>query len=83
MKSKLKSEEIDEILDTRGLFCPEPLFEVRNLYEELEDGQILKVLADDPVADKDLHRWAKKTGTEILDFRKEDDDLIFIFKIKK
>ena len=72
--------EFDEELDTRGLFCPEPLFLVRNLYEKLDAGQIFKVLADDPAADEDLHRWAKRTGTEILDFRKDEDDLIFYFK---
>lgn len=79
MKSE-ENKEIDEELDTRGLYCPEPLFEVRNLYETLEDGQSFKVIVDDPAADEDLHRWAKRTGAEILDFRKEDNDLIFVFK---
>ena len=84
MASKEKEEiEYDEELDTRGLFCPEPLFEVRNLSETLEIGQCFKVLADDPAADEDLHRWAKRTETEILDFRKDEDDLIFYFKKKK
>ena len=81
----MKSEEDKEFeveLDTRGLFCPEPIFEIRNLYEKLEVGQCFKVLADDPAADEDLHRWAKRTGTEILDFRKNGDDLIFYFKKK-
>ena len=72
--------EIVEELDTRGLFCPEPLFETRNLSESLEIGQYFKVIADDPAADEDLHRWAKRTDTEVVDFKKEGDDLIFIFK---
>ena len=72
--------EVDEELATRGLFCPEPLFETRSLSETLNPGQVFKVIADDPAADEDLHRWAKRTGTEILSFEKEDDDLIFIFK---
>ncbi|MFX1259443.1 MAG: sulfurtransferase TusA family protein, partial [Promethearchaeota archaeon] len=70
-------------LDTTGLFCPEPLFEVRNLSEKIEIGQCFKVLADDPAAEEDLQRWAKRTGTEILDFTKEGDILTFIFKKKK
>jgi len=72
--------EVDDELDTRGLFCPEPLFETRNLSETLSPGKIFKVIADDPAADEDLHRWAKRTGTEILSFEKDNDDLIFIFK---
>ena len=70
----------DEELDTRGLYCPEPLYEVRNLSESLEIGQYFKVLADDPAAEEDLKRWAKRTGTQLVEFQKDGDDLIFFFK---
>ena len=80
-----ESEElkIDEELDTRGLYCPEPLFEVRNLSETLKGGQCFKVIADDPAAEEDLKRWAKRTGTKDVEFSKDGDDLIFIFKKMK
>ena len=77
-----KDFEIAEELDTRGLFCPEPLFEVRNLSETIEVGQCFRVIADDPAADEDLHRWAKRTDTEVVEFRKEGEDLIFTFRKK-
>jgi tRNA 2-thiouridine synthesizing protein A len=73
-------KNIVEQLDTTGLFCPEPLFEVRNFSEKLKIGQTYKVLADDPAAEEDLKRWAKRTNTEILDFKKEGDLITFIFK---
>ena len=72
--------DIDKGLDTRGLFCPEPLFEVRNLSETLSVGQCFKVIADDPAAEEDLKRWAKRTDTKVVEFKKDGDDLIFIFK---
>lgn len=75
---KIKSE-----LDTRGLYCPEPLFEVRNLSETLNVGQYFKVFADDPAAEEDLKRWAKRTDTKIVEFKKDGNDLIFIFKKMK
>lgn len=75
--------KIDEELDTRGLYCPEPLFEVRNLSETLNEGQCFKVIADDPAAEEDLKRWAKRTGTKVVEFSKDGDDLIFIFKKMK
>ncbi|MFO7795296.1 MAG: sulfurtransferase TusA family protein [Promethearchaeati archaeon] len=83
--SEEKTEEplFDVELDTRGLFCPEPLFEIRNLSEELEIGQCFKVIADDPAAEEDFKRWAKRTDTDIIDFSKKGDDLIFYFKKKK
>ena len=83
MAVEKKEIQYDEELDTRGLFCPEPLFEVRTFSESLDIGQTFKVLADDPAAEEDLTRWAKRTGTELLELVKDDDDLIFYFKKNK
>lgn len=82
-EEKNNNFEIAEELDTRGLFCPEPLFEVRNLSETIEVGQCFRVIADDPAADEDLHRWAKRTDTEVVEFRKDGEDLVFTFRKKK
>ena len=82
-ESNIKDEDFNNVLDTRGLFCPVPIFEVRNFSEDLEVGQCFKVLADDPAAEEDLKRWAKRTDTEILNFKKDDEDIIFYFKKKK
>ena len=71
------------VLDTRGLYCPEPLFEIRNFSEDLEIGQCYKVLADDPAAEEDIKRWAKRTGHKILDFEKEGNILIFYIQKSK
>ncbi len=83
--SEEKTEEIDIVaeLDTLGLFCPEPLFEVRELSEKVEIGQCFKVLADDPAAEEDLTRWAKRTNVDIVDLNKEGDVLSFIFRKRK
>lgn len=83
MATEKKEILYDEELDTRGLFCPEPLFEVRTFSESLDIGQTFKVLADDPAAEEDLTRWAKRTGTELLELVKDEDDLIFYFKKNK
>ncbi len=83
MSGEKKEIEYDEELDTRGLFCPEPLFEVRTFSESLDIGQTFKVLADDPAAEEDLTRWAKRTGTELVEFVKDEDDLIFYFRKNK
>jgi tRNA 2-thiouridine synthesizing protein A len=75
--------EYDDELDTRGLYCPEPLFEVRNFSESIDAGRCFKVLADDPAAEEDLKRWAKRTDTELVEFYKDGEDLIFYFRKKK
>ena len=83
MADEKKEIAYDAELDTRGLFGPEPIFEVRTFSEGLDIGQTFKVLADDPAAEEDLKRWAKRTGTELLELEKDEDDLIFYFKKNK
>jgi len=48
---------------------------------EIKIGEILKVEADDPAAEEDIKRWAKRTGHEMLKFEKEG--IILTFFIKK
>ena len=70
-------------LDCVGLFCPEPLFQTRQNIDEIEVGEILEVLTDDPAADEDLHRFAKRTGPEVVSFEKDDDQMRFLIRRKK
>lgn len=83
MNEKKNENEIVKELDTTGLFCPEPLFELRELIETVEIGQCFKVVADDPAAEEDFKRWAKRTDTEIIDFVRYGKLLTFTFKKKK
>ena len=70
-------------LDCIGLYCPEPLFQTRENIDTLEVGEILEVLADDPAAEEDIKRWAKRVGHEILEFEKEGTLLTFYIKKMK
>jgi TusA-related sulfurtransferase len=82
MSEKQTEIEIVEELDATGMFCPEPLLEVRELSDTVKIGQCFKVLADDPKAEKDLKDWAEETGVEIIDFTKNGDLLTFTFRKK-
>lgn len=71
----------DRVLDMRGYFCPEPIFRTTQEIESMESGQVLEVVADDPAAEPDFDRWAKRTGNPLLEVRKEGS--VFHFKVKK
>lgn len=73
----------DKILDCIGLFCPEPLFQTREQMDSIEAGEILEVLADDPAAEEDIKRFAKRTGHEIIKFEKKEDHIRFLLKKSK
>lgn len=79
-EEKTGSGEPVKILDCIGLYCPEPLFLTREQIDAIAPGEILEVIADDPAAEEDLKRFAKRTGNEIIDFEKKDDVLRFLIK---
>ena len=70
----------DRELDCLGLYCPEPVFRTRQEIDKLADGQILKVIADDPAAEEDIKRLVKRLGHQLLEFRKEKDRFHFLIK---
>jgi tRNA 2-thiouridine synthesizing protein A len=53
-------------LDVRGEACPYPLIRTKQQVEKLQKGEVLKVLAEDPVAPQNIDAWAKKSGNELL-----------------
>jgi len=73
----------DAELDCVGLYCPMPIALTKEEIGQIEVGQVLKVEADDPAAEEDIKRWAKRTGHVILKFEKEGTMLTFFIRRKK
>lgn len=78
-----KEPEYDAELDCVGLYCPMPIAMTKEEIEKIDIGQVLKVEADDPAAEEDIKRWAKRTGHEILHFTKEGTLMTFYIKRTK
>ncbi len=73
----------DKTLDCIGLFCPVPVFNTRMALDELEVGESLEVLADDPAAEDDIKSLVKNLEQEILGIKKEGNTVqILIKKVK-
>jgi TusA-related sulfurtransferase len=70
----------DKEVDCIGLFCPEPIFRTRTALDEMEKGEILKVTADDPAAEEDIKRLAKRLGHEVLEITKDGDEVTLYIK---
>lgn len=74
------TDEAQETLDCIGLLCPEPLFQTREAMDGLSDGDVLEVLADDPAAEEDITRFAKRAGHEIVSIKDEGDHKRFLIR---
>jgi len=62
---------VDKVLDACGMCCPGPLLKVKENIDQLNEGQILKVIASDPGFYEDIRAWCNKTKNELMDLRKE------------
>ena len=51
-------------LDCRGKRCPLPIIELSKKIKEIEVGQELLFISDDPATAADLNAWARMTGNE-------------------
>ena len=69
-------------LDCIGLYCPEPLFRTRENIDQIDEGEVLEILTDDPAAEEDLTRFAKRAGHEVVLFEHEDDHMRFLIRRK-
>lgn len=80
--SSVTDMEPVESLDCVGLFCPQPLFQTREAIDKLKPGEVLEMLSDDPAAEEDIKRFAKRTGNELVVFERLEDG-VQRFLIKK
>ena len=82
MGATMKSGEpaVDMTLDATGLLCPEPVFRARRCLAEMEAGQVLEVLADDPLAEIDFTVFCEQTGHEMLVCDQHEEGLKFLVR---
>ena len=78
-----KEISFDAELDCVGLYCPMPIAMTKEEIEKIQIGEVLKVEADDPAAEEDIKRWAKRTGHKILKFEKQGTIMTFFIKRMK
>jgi len=67
-------------IDCVGLYCPEPLFQTRENIDAIGVGEILEVVTDDPAAEEDITRFAKRAGHEVLKFEKREGHMRFLIR---
>jgi TusA-related sulfurtransferase len=70
----------DLTLDARDLFCPSPVLKAADSMDKLAPGQLLRILANDPAAEEDIKRWAKRAGHALLEFEKAGRELAFVVR---
>ena len=74
--------KFDKELDARGLNCPLPILKAKKSLNDMQSGQVLKVLSTDPGSVKDFQAFAKQTGNELLGQADAGKEYTFYLKRK-
>ncbi len=53
-------------LDVRGRACPIPVLELARAMRSAEEGDVVRLHADDPAAARDITAWCEATGNKLL-----------------
>ena len=71
----------DAVLDARGLLCPEPVMMLHNKIRDIQSGQILRVNATDPSTTRDIPKFCRFLGHELIS--QQEVEGIFVYWLKK
>ena len=72
---------IDLELDARGLMCPLPLLRLKKALQQIEEGQVIRVLATDPASVLDFGVFVEQTGHALVEQCEETG--VFVYLIRK
>ncbi len=79
MQESTESLRVSITLDVRGFDCPMPVLKTKLALRALATGEVLRVLATDPMAVVDLRAYCAKTGHELLGWS-GDAELEFLIR---
>ena len=54
-------------LDAMGLLCPLPVLKARKRLQDMKNGEVLRVFADDPAAIVDVPHFCSESGHVLLE----------------
>lgn len=64
-------------LDLSGLLCPLPVLKARKRLQAMQPGEVLKVIATDPMSAIDMPHFCNEQGHTLLDQTRDGAALIF------
>lgn len=73
--------EFHKDVDARGLKCPLPILKAKKALNDMQTGDVLRVMATDPGSVRDFNAFARQTGNALL--AHEEKDMEFTFFIRR
>lgn len=71
-----------ELLDAKGLFCPEPVMLLHNKIRDMEAGQLLELVATDPSTTRDVPKFCMYLGHDLVKNNQEGEEFRYLIRKK-
>ncbi len=65
------------VVDARGTVCPVPIVRAQEAMRQVEVGETIEIIADDPAIEHDLPAWCRSHGHEIVASRREGGRYVY------
>ncbi|MDP1634154.1 MAG: sulfurtransferase TusA family protein [Gallionellaceae bacterium] len=72
--------DFDKELDAKGLACPLPVLKTRRALNEMNPGQVLKIVATDSGTPREMQDFAALTGNELLLSSQQNGEYIIFLR---
>ena len=72
--------QIHKELDTRGLNCPLPILKAKKSLNEMQSGELLKVVSTDAGSVRDFQAFARQTGNDLVEQQTIGTDFIHVLR---
>lgn len=74
-------QKADKEIDVCGTCCPMPLIKVRRAIDELNTGQTLQVIGDDPIFEESVRDLCDISGLKILNIENDGPKAIILIQL--
>ena len=71
---------IDRELDTRGLNCPLPILKAKKSLNDMQSGELLRVVSTDAGSLRDFQAFARQTGNALVEQQTVGADFIHVLR---
>ncbi|WP_110651263.1 sulfurtransferase TusA [Salinicola peritrichatus] len=71
----------DATLDTRGLYCPEPIMLMHNKVRDMQSGQTLLVIATDPATTRDIPKFCGFLGHQLIEQSQDGEEYLYRIRL--
>ena len=70
----------ETVLDARGLNCPLPVLRARKAMQKLAPGAVLRLIATDPGAVRDVAAFCEAGGHALIEHQEGNGEFVFLIR---